>query len=101
MGKPQVSCSRKALSPGSTAEPAALVSDTAVSRMLVPAFSVLRKAFSSARATFSIRSRSVISSGYCCPIMPMTTSMRSLTTGPVAPSRRMLRMARRMMRRST
>ena len=37
--------------------------------MLVPAFSVLRKAASSARATVSMRLRSVISSGYCWPIM--------------------------------
>ncbi len=101
MGKPQVSWSRKALSPESTVPPPALVSETAVSRMVVPALSVLRKAASSARATVSMRLRSSISSGYCWPIVLMTTSSRSATTGPVAPSRRMLRTARRMMRRST
>ncbi len=101
IGKPQVSWSRNALSPESTEEPAETVSWTAVSRMLVPVLSVLRNAASSPRATVSMRLRSSSSSGYCGLMALMTVSTRTPTVGSAAPSSRMLRMARRMMRRST
>ena len=101
IGKPKVSCSLNASEPENTVEPDLRVSSATFSNSVEPVRSVWRKEASSATATASMRVWSANSSGYCGPIALTVVSTSSLMVWPDAPSRRMLRIARRIRRRST
>ncbi len=101
IGNPYVSCSAKACSPRSVLPPAFRRSATAVSKIVVPARRVCPNATSSFSQMLRSRPASATSSGYCGPIDATEASMSSPITGSWAPSSRMLRMTRRMMRRRT
>jgi hypothetical protein len=71
------------------------------SKIVVPVFSVCRKIDSSPTAICRTRFASSLSSGYCGAMVSTVASTRSLMTGSCAPSSRIIRIVRRISRRST
>jgi hypothetical protein len=93
-----VSCSLKATSPGTCSWPCAAVIWT---KSFSPWLSVVRNDSSSATHTALIRSACAASSGYWGAIAAIEVSASAPKTGSCAPSKRIERTVRRMIRRRT
>ena len=96
-----MSCRANASSPESWLPPPLRTLATAVSKIVVPVRRVWRNAASSPTAIWRMRLTSSLSSGYCGAIVRTEASTSSRIVGSWAPRRRIMRMVRRMMRRST
>ena len=96
-----MSCRENACSPGNTVDPDCLASVTAVSNNTVPVRNVVSNVDSSPMATLRIRSTSSFNSGYWGAMAWTVASISCDIVGSPAPRMRMLRITRRIRRRST